>query len=281
MSPEIPNGNVNDGGHDIFISYSTRNSEEANKICYVLEQNNLKCWIAPRNIASGKNYITMIGEAIRSAKIVVLVFSKYSQESKYVNNEINMAYSHNKRILSVNIDDTMPKEEMEYYLKVTQWLTAYPVLEDSFEKLVADAYELCSIKTDVPIIVDFSNYKQEDLSRHKKDYASLILLFTPLYWASFIYMGIASSKRIWLLMGIVYLIPTLVCLMIYFQIIAKLFMMYPVLVLFSLIFLMFWALAIIHGLVIRNEFLTRRSVLRFTSSDDELFKYLYDEYLQV
>ena len=40
--------------HDVFISYSTKNSDVANKICHVLEQNNLKCWIAPRNIASGK-----------------------------------------------------------------------------------------------------------------------------------------------------------------------------------------------------------------------------------
>ena len=42
--------------HDIFISYSTKDKNTADAICHVLEQNNLKCWIAPRNIASGKNY---------------------------------------------------------------------------------------------------------------------------------------------------------------------------------------------------------------------------------
>ena len=42
--------------HDIFISYSTKDKYTADAICHVLEQNNLKCWIAPRNIASGKNY---------------------------------------------------------------------------------------------------------------------------------------------------------------------------------------------------------------------------------
>ena len=108
--------------HDVFISYSTKNSELANKICYLLEQNKLKCWIAPRNIPSGTNYIEEITEGIKSTKIVVLVYSSYSQASKYVNNEINMAFSNNKPILSFNIDNSLPSEEMEY-MKMQMYLS--------------------------------------------------------------------------------------------------------------------------------------------------------------
>lgn len=164
--------------HDVFISYSTKNSDIANKICYILEKHNLKCWIAPRNISSGRSYIYEIAEGIRSTKIVVLVYSSYSQQSKYVNNEINMAFSNNKPILSFNIDESMPSEDMQYYLKVTQWLPAYPNPEDEFETLIIDALKLCDESTDVPVIVDFTNFKQEDLSKHKKDYLSLLLLAT-------------------------------------------------------------------------------------------------------
>lgn len=266
---------------DVFLSYSTKDSDVASKICYILEQNHLKCWIAPRNISSGRNYIYEIADGIRSSKIVVLVYSKHSQESKYVNNEINLAFSYNKPILSFNIDSSMPSEDMEYYLKVSQWLTAYPNPEDEFEKLVIDALKLCDEKTDVPVIVDLTNFKQKDLSKHKKDYISLILLFTPVYWASFIYMGIVANKKSWTVMGFVYLIPTLMCLAIYFQIWGLLFLYYPMFTLFNVIFIIFWLLAIVHGIVIRNEFLTRKSVLRFTFSDDELFEYLYEEYIQL
>lgn len=265
--------------HDVFISYSTKDSDVANRICYLLEQNHLKCWIAPRNISSGRNYIYEIADGIRSAKIVVLVYSTNSQQSKYVNNEIDMAFSYNKPILSFNIDNSMPSKDMEYYLKVSQWLPAYPNPEDEFETLIIDALKLCDERTDIPVIVDFTNFKQQDLSKHKRDYLSLILLFTPLYWASFLYMGIVSSKRKWVLAGFLYLIPTVMCLAIYFQILGWLFLLYPMLGLFSTIFILFWILAIIHGLLIRNEFLTRKSVLRFTFSDDELFEYLYEEYL--
>ena len=235
--------------HDVFISYSTKNSDVANKICHILEQNDLKCWIAPRNISSGRNYIDEIASGIKSTKIVVLVYSKYSQ--------------------------------MEYHLKITQWLPAYPNPEDEFETLIIDALKLCDETTDKPILMDFTNYKPEDLTKHKKDYISLVLLFTPFYWTSFIYMGINTGKKLWALMGFVYSIPTLMCLIIYFGILDMLFLLYPMLVLFSLIFIMFWILAIIHGFVIRNEFLTRKSVLRFTSSNEEIFEYLYDEYMQI
>ena len=270
----------NNTKHDVFISYSTKNSDIANKIRHSLEQNGLQCWIAPRNISSGRIYIDEIADAIRATKIVVLVFSEFSQESKYVNNEINMAYSYDKPILSVNIDDSMPKESMEYYLKVTQWLPAFPDPERELKTIVEDALELCNRKREVPVIVDLSNFKQEDLSKHKKDYPSLLFL-TPIYWAAFFYMGIVAAKKLWVVMGLLYLIPTVMCLIIYFNVLGSLFLVYPMFVLFGVLFIMFWAIAIIHGFVIRNEFLTRKSVLRFTSSDDDLFEYLYDEYIQL
>lgn len=272
---------LDDEKHDVFISYSTRNSEIASKICYVLEQNDIKCWIAPRNISSGRIYVDEIADAIKSTKIVVLIFSKYSQASKYVNNEINMAFARKVPIISFNVDESLPKDDMEYYLKVSQWLEAYPDPESHLETLVEDVLDLCNEKRGSSVIVNLNNFRQEDLSKHKKDYISLILLFTPFYWASFFYMGISATKKLWTLMGFVYLIPTLLFLIIYLQVFGPLYIFYPLLYLFAVIFIIFWIFAIIHGLTIRNEFLTRKSVLRFTSSDDDLFEYLYDEYAQI
>lgn len=267
--------------HNVFISYSTKNSDIAHRICYLLEENGLKCWIAPRNISSGKIYIEEIGDAIRATKIVVLVYSSFSQASRYVNNEIEMAYSYNKPIISFNIDNAEPKDEMAYFLKVSQWLPAFPDPEVEYETLIKDAKQLCDEKNDAPIITDFTNYKEEDMTKHKKDYLSLILLFTPVYWASFIYMGLTSHKKLWTLMGLIYLIPSIIILLLEFQTINFLFIMHPILNLFILLFAMLWIIDIIHGFIIRNEFLTRKSILRFTFSDEKLFEYLYEEYIQI
>ncbi|MEE0940059.1 toll/interleukin-1 receptor domain-containing protein [Methanobrevibacter sp.] len=267
--------------HNVFISYSTRNSDIANRICYLLEENGLKCWIAPRNISSGKIYIEEIGDAIRSTKIVVLVYSSFSQASRYVNNEIEMAYSYNKPIISFNIDNAEPKDEMAYFLKVSQWLPAFPDPEAEYETLIEDSLMLCNEQRDTPIITDFTNYKEEDLTRHKRDYISLILLFTPVYWASFIYMGLTANKKLWAVMGLVYLIPSIMILFLQLGAINLLFILHPILNLFILIFILLWIMAIIHGFLIRNEFLTRKSILRFTFSDEKLFEYLYDEYIEL
>ncbi|WP_405290223.1 toll/interleukin-1 receptor domain-containing protein [Methanobrevibacter sp.] len=266
-------------GHDVFISYSTADQGIADKVHYTLEENGLSCWIATNDIPSGKLYIDEIGAGIKSAKIVVLIYSSFSQASKYVKNEIHMAYKYDKPIISFNIDGSEPSEHMGYYLKVMQWLPAYPNPEDYLEKLVVDARELCNEKNDVPVVVDFTNFEETDFSKHKHDWISIALLCLPFYWASFIYMGITASKKIWVLMGLMYLIPTLMVLILYFQIWDYLFIKYPMFILFVVIFVMFWILAIIHGLVIRNEFLTWKAILRFSSTDDELFNYLFEGYI--
>lgn len=132
--------------HDVFISYSTQNTEFADAVCEHLENEGIECWIAPRNIKTGTNYAKEIMDGLDTAKIVVLVFSQDAQESKYVNNEIDTAFSKGKHIVALKVDDTFPKDEMEFFLKNTQWLDASPsalkqenkTLESCYNQLVDD-----------------------------------------------------------------------------------------------------------------------------------------------
>lgn len=132
--------------HDIFISYSTQNTEYAEAVCDKLENNGIECWIAPRNIKTATNYAEEIMDGLDAAKAIVLVFSKDAQESEYVNNEIDTAFSKNKPIISIKVDDTFPKDQMEFFLKNTQWLDASPTalkeknktLESCYDQLVSD-----------------------------------------------------------------------------------------------------------------------------------------------
>ncbi|WP_407393436.1 toll/interleukin-1 receptor domain-containing protein [Methanobrevibacter sp.] len=132
--------------HDVFISYSSRNTEFAEAVCEKLEDNGIECWIAPRNIKTGTNYAKEIMDGLDLAKMVVLVFSKDAQDSEYVNNEIDTAFSNNKPIVSFKVDDSFPKNKMEFFLKNTQWLDASPstlkeknkTLESCYDQLVKD-----------------------------------------------------------------------------------------------------------------------------------------------
>ena len=39
--------------HEVFISYSSKNKNAAVAICHILEENEIKCWMAPRDIPPG------------------------------------------------------------------------------------------------------------------------------------------------------------------------------------------------------------------------------------
>lgn len=171
--------------HDVFISYSSDDKTTADAICHVLEENNVRCWIAPRNITSGKPFAEEIMDGLLAAKIVVLVFSESSQNSPYVNNEIDTAFSNNKPILSFKIDEFMPEKRMEFFLRNNHWLEAYPEPEKVFETLVHDVKLLCEEEENKPQIPKPEKHKEKRtaeqhnegaLSKYKLPIAALALI---------------------------------------------------------------------------------------------------------
>lgn len=39
----------------VFISYASKEMEVAARVCKFLEDNGIRCWIAPRNVSAGSN----------------------------------------------------------------------------------------------------------------------------------------------------------------------------------------------------------------------------------
>lgn len=111
--------------HDIFISYSSKDRHIAENICTLLEDNNIKCWMAPRNIVPGKEWGEAIVDAISTSKIMVLVFSSASNESQQVVREVERAVNKNLIIVTFRIENILPTKSLEYFLYSTDWLDAY------------------------------------------------------------------------------------------------------------------------------------------------------------
>lgn len=269
--------------HDVFISYSTKDKVTADAICHTLEENQMKCWIAPRNIASGKPYAEEIMNAIQQTKIVVLVFSSNSQASQFVNNEINIAFTNSKPILSFKIDESMPEKEMAFYLKTNHWLEAYPNPEREFATLVKDASMLVGIENKNPIVDsdvmerarkgEFNNFYS------KYDWIYYLLLLTPLYPIVTMRMGSASNIRQMRKMGKICLIPLILYLLFSFFGVFEIFTIQrAALMVFMLILLV---INFIYALIMKDEFRIRKAVLNVVSDEDELFDDLVEEYTRV
>ncbi|WP_296893920.1 TIR domain-containing protein [uncultured Methanobrevibacter sp.] len=237
--------------HDVFICYSSKNLEIANMICYVLEQNNLKCWIARRDIILGTNFHQDIHDAIESTKIIVLIFSN-SCNGDYIKNQIYAAYSNNKPFIIFRVDDTIPDEYMEQIFSNNVLIDALLVPEKKLGVLVENALRLCDEYRSEAL--DLSDENTDKLFSHIfKDYNSSIkLLCTPFYWACFIYMGFIRNNNSWKLEGLIYFIPSILYVMFCLHIVSVFSLDFII-----VLFIIFWVLAIIHGFLIRKEFISR------------------------
>ena len=110
--------------HDVFISYSHKDKTVADAICARLEQDGVRCWYAPRDIAPGMDWAAAIIEAIEETKVMVLVFTDFSNASRQVLREINNAVRTGAVIVPFRLTDSAPSGGMKYYLSTVHWLDA-------------------------------------------------------------------------------------------------------------------------------------------------------------
>ena len=121
--------------HDVFISYSHKDKSVADAICARLEGDGVRCWYAPRDIAPGSDWAGSIIDAIASAKMMVLIFTDFSNASSQVLREVGNAVSNGLTIIPFKLTETLPSGSMQYYLGVVHWLDA---MNDPLEKSIGD-----------------------------------------------------------------------------------------------------------------------------------------------
>jgi formylglycine-generating enzyme required for sulfatase activity len=135
--------------HDVFISYSSHDKAVADAICSKLENNKIRCWIAPRDILPGDIYGKAIINAIVECSMMVVVFSAKANRSTHVNKEVERAVSKEKVIIPFRIEDILPTEAMEFALSNTHWLDAMTQpLESHISKLSDTIQRLLNISND-------------------------------------------------------------------------------------------------------------------------------------
>ena len=107
---------------DVFISYASHDAAVANSIVENLEQQGVKCWLAPRDVKPGAQYADAIVRAINEAKALVLVMSASAVDSAHVAREVERAASKRKQIIPFRIDAAALNPELEYFLSNSQWI---------------------------------------------------------------------------------------------------------------------------------------------------------------
>lgn len=122
--------------YDIFISYSSKDAKVINALCHYLEERNLRCFVAYRDVPYGQDWGPYIVQGIKDAKVLVYVHSKKSNDSIETTREINLACKYDCEIIPFKIDSIEYVAEKEYRLTNVNWLDAFPGdPADYFERL--------------------------------------------------------------------------------------------------------------------------------------------------
>ncbi len=91
--------------HQVFISYSRKDKDAAERLCEILKDNGIEYWIDKEGIYSSSNYKELIVDAIEISQAVVFISSANSNTSINVIREIGYAVNMNKPILPLILDD--------------------------------------------------------------------------------------------------------------------------------------------------------------------------------
>ena len=109
---------------EVFISYASEDEWAAQRICAALEPEGLDCWMAPRDVPPGGDWVQSIMGAISASRLLVLVLSRASNASGHVLREVERAVHRDLPVLPVRIDDTVPGGNLAYFVSGSHWFDA-------------------------------------------------------------------------------------------------------------------------------------------------------------
>lgn len=100
----------------VFISYSSKNSAEAEAVRDLLNRNGLQNWMAPHDIPAGAKYAHIIDEAIENCACVLLLLTKEAQDSDHIDREMERAVSYKREIIPMRLDHCALNSGFRYYI---------------------------------------------------------------------------------------------------------------------------------------------------------------------
>ena len=133
--------------YDVFISYSRKDTDVADRICEVFDKVGISYFIDRQGIGGGLEFPLVLAENIASSKLFLFLASENSYNSKFTRNEIVFAFNKKEKnsILPYIIDNSSLPLDLEFVFAGVNWRN---IKDHSIEKtLVSDILKLLGRKT--------------------------------------------------------------------------------------------------------------------------------------
>lgn len=130
----------------VFVSYSSEDRKLVNTIVQMMKEEGISYWKAPEMIPAGSSYAREIPRAIKECEVFLLVLSRTSQKSIWVEKEIDSAISHRKTIIPFQIDDVPLNDTFRFYLNNVQMISYALDGAEAMDELKAQLNRLVKLK---------------------------------------------------------------------------------------------------------------------------------------
>ena len=153
--------------YDVFISYSRKDSEVANRICAAFDEVGITYFIDRQGISGGFEFPTVLAEAIINSKIFLYLASENSYDSRFTQSEITFAFNEKPKgsILPYIIDGSTMPPALRFVFSNINWrrLEEHPINTVLVDDLLHLLGKKRLIVPDNKIILPTSQYKKVDL----------------------------------------------------------------------------------------------------------------------
>ena len=137
--------------YSCFISYSSKDEDFAKRLYADLQSHNVRCWFAPEDLKIGDKIRTGIDEAIRLHDKLLLVLSKSSVASGWVEREMKTALAKERKekrtvLFPVRVDKAVFESPFDWATEIrhernigdfTHWKD-HDAYQKAFQRLLKD-----------------------------------------------------------------------------------------------------------------------------------------------
>lgn len=117
----------------VFISYSSKDAAEAERLRRLLRERGVETWMAPGDIPAGQKYAGVIVSAIRGCACFLLVLTENTQSSTWVPKEVERAVSFKRPIVTLTLEDVELNDEFSLYISTDQAVRVHELIPGSRE----------------------------------------------------------------------------------------------------------------------------------------------------
>lgn len=171
---------------DVFISYSSSDQDDADKIYGVLTGMGLRCWMASENMEPGEYWDDLILIAIKRCKTFLLVYSSHTDDSVHVPKEVKLALKYEKKIIPVNIDEAEVGRFYRDNLSRVHWIKSNANVLDDVNEAVCTVLGIRTVNTEAEI------RKMREAEELKKAKSRNVRFLLVTFATQYAMMGIAA-----------------------------------------------------------------------------------------